>query len=157
MLEVCSSLMHAGRVCVCVSLMHARRVHRQALKAQLSPLARAFSSARAAEAMVVAQEPRTETSENSAAEASGNTVTTEGDVTNSLAKDMTTLERRQLVETLNKQATEERARQLRSSFTQHAAGHERHISARTRATAPLRRPHACGQIASFSQECSGTV
>lgn len=46
----------------------------------------------------------------------------DGDVTSAFAKDMSVLERRQLVETLNKQAADERSREMRATFLKMAAG-----------------------------------
>lgn len=93
----------------------------KALKIQLVPLTRAISACKAAEAMTVVHEKPAESAETTENAESAESVP-DGDVTSSLAKDMTQLERKQLVETLNKQAAQERGRNMRESFLKAAAG-----------------------------------
>jgi hypothetical protein len=100
---------------------------RQALKNQLVPLTRALSASKAAEAMVVVAVPEKKT-ESVDAEIAGGDLG-DGDITSSFAKDMSVLERRQLVETLNRQAVQERARSMRAAFLKEAGGRTQHNSA----------------------------
>ena len=93
----------------------------QALRLQLQPLQRAISSTQAAAAMTVVVPPKAqeivETSETSTGVAS----VKEGDVTESLAADMSALERKQLVQTLNKQSREDRVAATQGELLKQAA------------------------------------
>jgi hypothetical protein len=76
---------------------------------------------KAAEAMQVVVEPA-ETSEIAEIAAD---VPVEGDLTQVLASEMSALEKKALVEKLNKQATSDRAKSMRDVFLQHGAGDKR--------------------------------
>ena len=89
------------------------------VREQFGSLARALRSTQAAEAMsIVPQVPETTETTEIAPEGSLGGVR-DGDVTASLAADMTALE---LVEELNKQALEERAKSLQTALSVQAAG-----------------------------------
>ena len=99
----------------------ALRSFSQALANQLHPLSRALTATKAAEAMQVVVQKPPETVETAGiaetAEATG-----EGDITQALAADMTALEKKQLVDKLNRSASKERADAMRGEFLASAAG-----------------------------------
>lgn len=133
----------------------------KALRHQFLPLTRALNSTKAAEAMLVVitplktaeNEDETDKKDDKKAEDVG-----DGDVTTSLAKDMSTLEKRQLVETLNKQAHQERSRHMRKEFLKQAAGVKQRVSATHGFVfwMPFFRSSHLGRKGCF-QACSGTV
>jgi len=92
---------------------------------QFQPLARALDSVKAAEAMGAVVEEKKEVIMDTA-ETSGTTGTdATGDVTEALASQMSALEKKQLVEKLNRQAERDRATGMRNMFLTSAAGAQR--------------------------------
>ena len=96
----------------------------QALTAQFQPLSRALDSVKAAEAMqvVISERPSVAVDDLETSETIGDTGDKTGDVTDALAAEMGALEKKQLVEKLNKQATRDRATSMRNVFLANAAG-----------------------------------
>ena len=87
---------------------------------QLTPLSRAVDSTKAAAAMQIIVEKPTETPMETSETSKG--IDLEGDITQSIAADMTVLEKRQLVDKLNKTAAKERSELMRADFLASAAG-----------------------------------